>query len=241
MNDSPQLKLLLKRPRAILFDYDGVLVASEPIHLSAWTQLLAELNLPNDTELILKSVGKTAPEILSRLLDRYKPGWNHAEYDVHALAQRKNLFYISLAEIRLKVYPGVKDGIAWLHTQNIGVAIVSNGRRREIDKTMKLLGLSDLVSEVVSRDDVIASKPDPMHYLFGAATLGVDPQDCLAVEDSPTGLESALLAKIPAAGILTNFPRNVLEAPVPGRPDLRPIWIGESMVEFFQWLKTLPK
>src|SRR4051794_32076989 len=97
----------IKLPRAILFDYDGVLVASEPIHLSAWTQLLAELSLPNDIEMIQRGIGKTAPEIMSRLLDRYKPGWSKTEYDVHELAQRKNGFYLAMAQTALKVYPGV--------------------------------------------------------------------------------------------------------------------------------------
>jgi len=230
----------LKLPRAVLFDYDGVLVASEPIHLSAWTQLLAELNLPNDTELIQKCVGKTAPETIARLLDRYKPGWSKTEYDVHELARRKNVFYLALAQTTLRVYPGVETAIQWLRSQKVKIAVVSNGKRRELEKTMTQLGLFSLVDEVVSRDDVKACKPDPTHYLFAAGALEVDPGECLAVEDSPTGLESALLAKIPAAGIMTNFPRNALESPVPGRPDLKTVWVGPSFLDFFHWLKTLP-
>ena len=198
-----------------------------------------ERNLPNDTEMIQRSIGRTAPEIMATLLDRYKPGWSATEYNVHDLAQRKNTHYIELAEKSLRVYPGVEDGIRWLHSLKIATAVVSNGRRRELEKTLKHVGLLDLVDPVVSRDDVSAFKPDPTPYLFAAASLGLDTQDCIAVEDSPTGLESALFARVPTAAVMTNFQKSALESPVPGRPDLKPIWVGPSILEFFAWLKTL--
>ncbi len=227
----------LQLPRAVLFDYDGVLVASEPIHLFAWMQLLDELGFPQDREAILKSVGRTAPEILSDLLDRYRPGWSSKQFDVHQLAQRKNDFYVIQANQDLRVYPGVEEGLRWLRSQKVRLAVVSNARRRELEKTMKKLGLFDQFDEIVSRDDAGIAKPDPRPYLFAAAALGIDPSDCLAIEDSPTGLEAALIAQIPAAAVTTHFTREILQAPVPGRPDLRPIWVGASIQEFFECLR----
>ena len=231
---------MIKRPRAVLFDYDGVLVASEPIHLSAWLQLLDELGLPRDQKIIQAAIGKTAPEILSQILDRYRPGWSAIDYPVHQLAQRKNDIYVIIAEQELSVYPGVVEGLQWLRSQKIAVAVVSNGRRKELERTMRHLGLFEQMDEVVSRDDAKASKPDPTPYLFAAACLGVEVQDCMAVEDSPTGLESALMAKIPTAALMTNFSREAVERPVPGRPDLQPVWIGQSIIQYFQWIKSLP-
>ena len=92
---------------------------------------------------------------------------------------------------------------------------------------------------IASRDEVPIPKPDPALYLYCAASLSVEPEDCLAVEDSPPGLESALLAHIPSAAVLTTFPRPAVESPVPGRPDLKPIWIGPSVTQVFEWLKSL--
>lgn len=228
------------RPRAVLFDYDGVLVASEPIHLLAWMQLLAELNLPQEKELILSSVGKTAPEILTRLLTQYKPNWREEGYDVHELARRKNVFYLEYAKSGLGLYPGVLDGVQWLRSQKIATAIVSNGKHREIDHTMKLLGLDGLMDLVLSREDVPNPKPHPLPYLTAAATLGFEPHECIAIEDSPTGLEAALMARIPTAAVLTNFSKLEVQTPVPGRPDLSPIWIGASIIDFFSWIQRLP-
>ena len=226
-------------PRAVLFDYDGVLVASEIIHFAAWKQLLGELNLPYDTQLIQSKAGKTAPTILTEFLNLYRPGWDPKEYDVVKLAQTKGNYYLPIAQTSLQAYPGVYEGLEWLRSKNILMAVVSNARRRELTETLHQLKLFAYFNEVFSREDVANPKPDPGAYLTAAASLGVKPKECIVVEDSPTGLEAALLGKIPAAAVTTNFSRTDLEQPIPGRPDLKPSWIGESIEEFFQLLKTL--
>jgi HAD superfamily hydrolase (TIGR01509 family) len=228
-----------RRPRAVLFDYDGVLVASEPIHLLAWLQLLDELGLPQDRKIVQNSVGKIAPQILTTFLDTYRPGWTPQDWDFQKIVQRKNDIYVERAKKELQLYPGVREGLEWLKSEKIRVAIVSNGRRRELEKTIRYLELHSYLDEVISRDDVPAAKPDPTPYLMGAAALGCEVGECIAVEDSPTGIEAALHAKVPSAAITTNFPFEVMQAPVPGRPDLKPTWIFESARSFFEMLKKL--
>ena len=232
--------LRTKLPRAVLFDYDGVLVSSESIHLEAWMQLLEELGLPKELKLIQQYTGRTAPEIIKILLERYKdqikPGSEPLKYDPHTLAQRKNLFFLSIAKDGLATYPGVIEGIRELRSRGVLTAVVSNARRFELEHTMRNLGLYELMDQVVARDDVSAFKPDPIPYLFAAAALSVPVEDCIAVEDSPPGLEAALMGRIPAAAVTTNFSKEILEFPVPGRRDLKPVWIGPSMIEFFKWV-----
>jgi HAD superfamily hydrolase (TIGR01509 family) len=225
-------------PRAVLFDNDGVLVASEPLHWTAWERLLEEHGIPYNPGEMRKYVGKTGPEIMVQLLNRYVPGWDPARYDVVALAHRKNDIYLEAARGgALSAYPGVAEGIDWLRSRGVRIGAVSNARRRELEGALRLTGLIERFDVLVSRDDVSAFKPDPTPYLFGAGALALAPGDCLAVEDSPTGLEAALLARMPSAAVTTNFPAQELSAPVPGRSDLRPVWIGESMSELFEWLK----
>src|SRR4051794_4836959 len=77
-------------PKAILFDHDGVLVASEPLHEAAWKQLLAELGLPFEEADFRTLIGKTAPQIITSLLDRFAPGWDPAKMKPDELALRKN-------------------------------------------------------------------------------------------------------------------------------------------------------
>lgn len=228
----------LKRPRAILFDYDGVLVASEPIHLLAWTQLLISLSLPEDLETIRKNVGNTAPKILTALLDRHRPGWSKSEIHLDELAQRKNDFYLALAQTQLTTYPGVREGLAWLRDHQIRTALVSNAKGRELRTTLAALELTALFDEIISRDDVSPHKPDPAPYLLAARRLGLEITHCIAVEDSPPGLEAALRSGAPTVAISTNFPPEALLHPVPHQPDLTPIRTESSIQDFFDWLKT---
>lgn len=223
-------------PKAILFDHDGVIAASEPLHWAAWEKLLTELGIPYNGSEMRTFIGRTAPEIVVELLNRYLPGWDPAQYNPTELARRKNDFYLAAAQSDLRAYPGVIEGLDWLRTLGVRTAVVSNARRRELDAGLGLLDLASSFDLIVSRDDVSAPKPDPAPYLYAAAVLGFAPADCMAVEDSPAGLSSSLLARIPSAAVETNFPRSHLESPVLSHPELRPEWIGPSMQEFFAWL-----
>jgi HAD superfamily hydrolase (TIGR01509 family) len=225
MPETSQIRL----PRAILFDHDGVLVRSEPLHWKAWREVLRELGLPYVESEIQTMVGFTAPQIMSSILDKYRPGWDAQTYDVHALAKAKNDRYLVSAQTELQTYPGVRELLTWLRSTGIKTAVVSNAKRRELESALRWIGIHDFFDLIISRDDAGIPKPDPTPYLMAAASLGFEAHECLAVEDSPTGIESALVGKVPAAAVLTNFPRLVMEAPVPGRPDLKPVWVGESI------------
>jgi HAD superfamily hydrolase (TIGR01509 family) len=228
----------LRLPRAILFDHDGTLVQSEPLHWAAWGILLQELGIPYIQADLQKMVGMTAPEIMTSLLNRYKPGWSPTDYDVHALARRKNDHYLGQAETQLKTYPGVREGLHWCREAGMKTAVVSNAKHRELEAALDWLGILAQFDLIISRDEAGASKPDPTGYLMAAAMLGLEVGQCLAVEDSPTGIEASLIAKVPSVAVLTNFTREAMESPVPGRPDLKPVWIVDSMEELFFRLRS---
>lgn len=229
----------MKLPRAVLFDNDGVLIASEPLHWAAWLRLLEEIGVPGRLEDVASQVGKTGPQIISALLDLHKPGWSRRDYDPDALALRKNDIYLGRVPAELQAYPGVRELLEWLRSQGIRAAVVTNAKRRELMASLRTLELTEYFDCLISRDDVPKPKPDPSPYLTAAALVGVKPEGCLVVEDSLTGLEAGLMARIPSAAVLTNFKRHELEQPVPGRPDLKPVWIGESIVALHDWLKGL--
>jgi beta-phosphoglucomutase len=228
-------------PKAILFDHDGVLVNSEPLHAQAWSALLAELALPPAHALIHALIGTTAPLILASILDEHRPGWDPAQYDLHALARRKNDVYLRLAEKGLHTFPGVPEGLAWLKSKGVKTAVVSNAKRRELETALRHLGIYELFDTVISRDDAGVAKPDPTAYLMAAASLDAEVGECMAVEDSPAGIEAALLARVPAVAVLSNFPLAVMQAPVPGRPDLKPALVVERIAEFFDYLSSPKK
>ena len=231
----------LARPKAILFDHDGVLVASEPMHEAAWKLLMKELGLP-ETEAQLHArihamVGKTAPQILTTLLDEFEPGWDPSR--LPELVQRKNDHFLAAAKQGLQPYPGVREGLEFLRQHGIRTGVVSNARKRELHIVLNELGLTPWFDVIVSREDVGVAKPDPTPYLFAAGCLDIEPADCFAIEDSPPGMEAALLARIPLFGVTTSFPTSILQSPVPGRPDLKPEAIFSSIREFFALVESL--
>ncbi len=231
---------VIRRPKAVLFDHDGVLVSSEALHFEAWRKLLASIGLSIDAFPFHSFVGRTSPQILRHILDQSRPGWTEAEYPLDALALRKNDFYLESAATGLGPYPGVMDGLVWLKANGIRAAVVSNAKRREIEFSVKTLKIRPHFEHLFSRDDVPHPKPHPSAFLTAVQVLGLEPADCLAIDDSPVGLESALMGGIPSASVTTNYPASALESPIPGRPDLKPVWIGASMEQFFNWLKSLP-
>lgn len=230
---------IAKKPKAILFDHDGVLVTSEQLHFLAWQQLLRDMGLPWEKISFHGLVGRTAPQILRILLDQFKPGWSESEYDLDALALKKNDIYLGYAQTQLAVYPGVRDGLIWARENGIRCGVVSNAKRRELEASLSLLKLGEFFQAIVSRDDVPRPKPDPGPFEHAALALGVTPEECIAIDDSPTGLEGALRAGCLTASVTTNYPRDILENPVLGRPHLKPAWIGDSMDQFFDWVRKV--
>ena len=228
----------LNYPKAVLFDHDGVLVSSEEIHARAWSMLIKELGLPWDKIQMHKLVGRTSPQIMAMILDEFKPGWTTHDYNLDALALRKNDFYLDIASSELAAYPGVREGLEWLKSKGIKTAVVSNAKKRELSFSIERLKLTSLLDVIVSRDDAAHPKPHPAPYQLGAALLGLDPNQCLAIDDTPTGLESAFLAGCQCASVTTNYEAHHLKKPVPGRDDFVTQWVGDSMVDFFNWLQN---
>ncbi len=224
----------------MLFDNDGVLVMSEPLHWDAWGKLLVEvLGIPYSKELVSSLAGKTGPEILRTVLDAHKPGWTEKDYPLQLLTDKKNEFYARVAREELKIYPGIQPLLEFLRARGIGRAVVSNARRKELEMALSVTGITELFDCILSRDDVARPKPDPMAYETAAAALGFSAHECWVVEDSPSGLSAGLLAGATCIGILSNFDRSYLENPVPGRPDLKPAAIFGSAEELWEWVQGL--
>jgi beta-phosphoglucomutase len=223
--------------KGILFDHDGVLVSSEHLHFEAWKEMLKGLGINIQDSHFNQMVGRPAPKIMESLLDEFRPGWKPEDYDIDALALRKNDIYLKLAQQGLAAYPGVIEGLKKLKSKGIKCGVVSNAKRRELVFSVERLKLSEYFDVVLSRDDVTRPKPDPIAFESGALQLGLLPSECLAIDDSPTGLHSALLAGIPCVSITSSYPEHYLTKPVPGRPDLKPFKIFGSMTEFFLWLE----
>jgi HAD superfamily hydrolase (TIGR01509 family) len=184
---------------AYLFDCDGTIVDSMPLHYIAWKEALSEWNCEFDEELFYAWGGKPPVQIIAELNKL-----NGLEMPVAALAERKeNLYYDQLPDLK-----PVSEVLEIIQAQRgrIPFAVVSGSTRESIIKSLTVVGLLDLFPVIIGSEDYARSKPAPDVFLSGASRLGVPPEKCLVFEDAPIGIEGAI-----AAGMATVRIPNPLE------------------------------
>jgi HAD superfamily hydrolase (TIGR01509 family) len=174
-------------PAAVLFDMDGLLIDTEPVWFAVETQILAELGaswLPDDHARLVGSALPVAAEFIAGRAGGSVTG----EYVAQLLLERMR------EPLRTAtVLPGVRDLIAELDHVGIPRALVSSSYRVLVEAA--LAGLAPLTFDaVVAGDEVTHHKPHPEPYLLAASMLDLDPSDCVALEDSPRGADSASAA-----------------------------------------------
>jgi HAD superfamily hydrolase (TIGR01509 family) len=173
--------------RAYLFDCDGTIADSMPLHYRAWKQALDEWNCAFDEELFYAWGGKPPVEIIA-ILNRMRG----LKMPVEQVAERKeNLYYALLPE--LEPVPEVLEHIDAMQGK-IPFAVVSGSTRASIVKTLTAVGLLDRFPILVGSEDYARSKPAPDCFLVGAARVGAAPRDCLVFEDTTLGIEAATAA-----------------------------------------------
>ena len=177
--------------RAVMFDMDGVLIDSEPVHKVALQAVLAAYGLPVPGDADWEPVFLGRPD-RDGLLDWFR--LHGIEHDPRPLMDDKQIFF---AERFDELVTPHADG-QWLARAlaelGVPLALVSGARRNEIELTLERFNLRSLFQATVSADDVSVGKPDPEPYLRGAEALGVDPRETLVIEDAPAGMRAALAA-----------------------------------------------
>lgn len=173
--------------RAYLFDCDGTIVDSMPLHYIAWTKALGEWNCPFNEQLFYAWGGKPPVEIIASL-----NRMNGLHMPVDAVAQRKEDLYYDLLP-HLQPVPEVLDHI---HAQQgrIPFAVVSGSTRESILKSLAAVHLLDRFPIIVGAEDYRNSKPAPDAFLLAAERLGIAPRDCLVFEDTDLGIQAATSA-----------------------------------------------
>ena len=196
-----KLKLPVGNFRAYLFDCDGTIVDSMPLHYIAWKAALGEWGCEFDEELFYAWGGKPTDVIISTLNEM-----NGLKMPVEALAQYKEELYFDLLP-RLKVIPEVVEHIEARHGQ-LPFAVVSGGRRSSVVRSLTTLGLLDKFATIVGADDYTRGKPAPDAFLLAAERLGMAPADCLVFEDTEIGIQAATAAGMASVKVPPPWERN---------------------------------
>jgi beta-phosphoglucomutase family hydrolase len=173
--------------RAYIFDCDGTVVDSMPIHYRAWKAALAEWNCDFPEELFYSWGGKPVRNIIADLNEIYS-----LSMPVESLATRKEALYLAQLP-SLKVIPEVVEHITAQHGR-IPLAVASGSRRDSVIGSLTTVGLLDKFDVVVSAGEYLHPKPAPDCFLLAAEKLGVPPKDCLVFEDTLLGIQAATSA-----------------------------------------------
>ncbi|MEZ4984613.1 MAG: HAD family phosphatase [Saprospiraceae bacterium] len=191
--------------QAIIFDMDGTLVHTEPAHCEAWLSTLAGRGFHYDEAWFAQWIG-TADRILAQ-----------AVIDEHQLTESpRELQQIKEAKLHERLvqrnfaYPGVEAALSQLHGR-LPMAIATNSSRKDVEAVFKATPLDRYMQAVVTSDDVERLKPAPDMYLQAAEKLGVSPQHCIAVEDSPAGSKAAWDAGMYVLALTSSKPREAMQ------------------------------
>jgi len=186
-----QVDLKLKLPvgpfKAYLFDCDGTIVDSMPLHYVAWKRVLAEWECEFAEELFYAWGGMPVAEIIATLNERHG-----LAMPVEDVAQRKEALYFEILP-ELKAVPEVLEHIEASHGR-IPFAVVSGSTRDSVTASLETLKILDKFDTLVCAGDYRRSKPDPEPFLIAAERLGVAPEDCLVFEDTEMGIQAATAA-----------------------------------------------
>ena len=176
------------RVAGVLFDLDGVVIDTEKLYTRFWREAAEELGLPMTLEqaLQMRSLGRGPSQ--EKLDSFFGPGV--LDYvTLRALRIERMDAFIAVHGVEEK--PGIRALLAHLQEKDIPCAITSSSSVPLIREHLGNLGLLDYFTALCSGKDVPHGKPAPDIYLHGAAVLGLKPENCLAIEDSPAGIEAA--------------------------------------------------
>lgn len=182
---------------AFLFDMDGVLINSMPLHTKAWEVYLDGLGLRVD-DLEARMHGKRNPELVRDLI-----GAELADDVVfeHGAAKEKLFREMMAGQLDRFKIPGLIDFLE--RYPDVPKAVASNAERANIDFTLDRLGLRQYFQVMVDGWEVERPKPFPDIYLLAAKRLEVSPAQCIVFEDSPTGTAAGAAAKMRTVGVET--------------------------------------
>lgn len=227
-----KILLLLKMLKAVLFDFNGVIINDEAIHNKLIDQLLIEENLrPKRGELRQICLGRSDRACLTDLFASRSRILSDANLD--RLISRKSAAYqqelVNLE--KLPIYAGLSDILFNIHAAQLKIALVTGALRSEVSTVLARAELTDEFPVIISGDEPIPSKPEPDGYLLAVKrlnefypTLNLAPANCLAIEDTFAGITAAKKQgfRSSALPILTHF--ICCNAAPTGRWITSPIW-----------------
>jgi HAD superfamily hydrolase (TIGR01509 family) len=218
---------LLSMPRAVVFDMDGLLFDTEAIVREAMLAASARLRFDVPDALFLSLIGLSSEEGRKRLLQHYGPAfdcdvfWREVDDDF-----RRSLHG------RTFLKTGVVELLDWLDQRGLPRAIATSSQHEHVERNLAIHDLAGRFHAVVADGDCAHGKPNPHPFLKAAERLGVPPEHCLALEDSPNGVRAAS-----AAGMMTIMVPDLIQPSDEIRG--RCVRVARDLHEVLEWLVSV--
>lgn len=183
--------------KAVLFDMDGVIVDTEPLHRKAYHQMFTDVNIEVDSALYESFTGQSTINICKRLVEYFKLG--ESPESLMGL-KRKHYRCLFNYDEKLTLIDGVLDLIKNYHSNGITLVVASSASMLGINQIFERFSLNQYFSAKFSGADLKQSKPHPEIFIKAAKSTGFKKSECMVIEDSTNGIKAAYAAGIFCTG-----------------------------------------
>ena len=174
--------------KAVIFDMDGVLIDSEPLHQKVGYKMMHDLAIPLDEGNFLRFTGTTVISMWKTLAQEYE--LSQSPEELTSLYNKQFTDRLAGSD-EVSLFKGVRDVLENLNRKGVPVAVASSSNREVIESVLNHFGIIDHFRIIVSGSDIRHSKPDPEIFLKVAQVLGLNPSECIVIEDSSNGVMAA--------------------------------------------------
>ncbi len=191
---------------AVIWDMDGVLADTASYHLSAWQEIFGKRGVKFTEEDFRRSFGRRNDTIIRKTL-----GEQIAQGEIEAIAREKEETFRRIIGQNIKSLPGAVELLQSLKKQGVKMAIASSTPIENIRLVTRSLGIENCFQALVTGHDVTEGKPSPRVFLLAAQRLGVEPRNCIVIEDAVAGVTAARRAGMRCVAITNTHPRQSLK------------------------------
>lgn len=180
------MQLKLKNIKAVIFDMDGVLFNIEEIYLDIWTKVFDKYGYKMTKEIYCEVIGTGRENVKKVFMKEFGE-----DIPIEEMYKEKDEILAKELEKHIPIKEGAYELLKHLKNKNYKLALATSASKERMEKQLNKADFTNLFDEVVCREDVKETKPNPEIFLKAAEKLGIEPEECIVIEDSLAGVKAA--------------------------------------------------